>query len=77
MGGSNKPDEDGALISDTPMAWMIKEAKDLTVEAHIKQGLNESSTASLHNSRRSFYRVRGKHFRKIDEVGVAVFIKAK
>ena len=36
------------------------------METHIKQGLNESSTARLHNSRRSFYRVKGKHYRKID-----------
>ncbi len=66
VGGSYKPDQDGSLTSDTPLAWMLREAKDLTIEPHVKQRLKEKATAKLHNSRRSFYRVRGKIFREID-----------
>jgi len=45
---------------------MIREAKGLSIENHIKQNLNEKSTSSLHNSRRNFYRVRRKVLRDID-----------
>lgn len=66
VGGSYKPDDDGSSASDTPLAWMLREAKGLSIETHIKQKLNEKTTSSLHNSRRNFYRVRRKVLRDID-----------
>ncbi len=66
IGGSYKPDQDGSLASDTPLSWIMREAKGLTLEAHIKNRLTEKPTASLHNSRRSFYRIRRKVYRDID-----------
>jgi uncharacterized protein (DUF2235 family) len=66
VGGSYQPDADGALASDTPFAWMIREATELTVEPFLKQRLKESITASLHNSRRAFYRIRKTFYRDID-----------
>lgn len=66
VGGSYKPDKDGSLASDTPMAWMIREAKNLTVERHVKRALKEKNTASLHESRRNFYRIRKIMYREIN-----------
>lgn len=68
VGGSYKADDDGSLLSDIALDWMIREAASsgLTVEAHLKQSLKKRSTATLHKSRRSFYRIRKKYFRLID-----------
>ncbi len=66
VGGSYKPDKDGSLASDTPMAWMIREAKNLTVERHVKRALKEKNTANLHESRRNFYRIRKIMYREIN-----------
>lgn len=68
IGGSYKPDQDGSLLSDNALDWMIKEAgrSGLTIEAHLKQSINKNALATLHNSRRSFYRVKKKYFRTID-----------
>lgn len=68
IGGSYKPDNDGSLLSDNSLDWMIREAvkHDLTVESHLKQSLKKSPTATLHNSRRNFHRIRKKYFRPIN-----------
>ncbi|MBT3312103.1 MAG: DUF2235 domain-containing protein [Desulfobacterales bacterium] len=68
IGGSYKPDKDGSLLSDSPLAWMIKQAREsgLTIETHLEKSINENPLATLHNSRRSFYRIKGKYHRKID-----------
>jgi uncharacterized protein (DUF2235 family) len=67
IGGSYKPDKDGSLLSDNALAWMIKEAKKsgLTIEPHLARSINQSPLATLHNSRRSFYRVKKKQYRPI------------
>lgn len=67
VGGSYKPDPDGSALSDNTLAWMIGQAQSagLDLERHLKRNLHENPLATLHNSRRSFYRIREKYFRPI------------
>lgn len=76
VGGSYKPDEDGSLLSDVALAWMMKQAREsgLTVEAHLEQGMKPKPTARMHNSRRNFYRLKKKYYRQIDHGKGPVFI---
>lgn len=76
VGGSYKPDKDGTLSSDIPLSWMIKEAimGGLTVEGHLEQKIQGSPVATIHNSRRSFYRVKKKYYRSIDHKKGVVLI---
>jgi uncharacterized protein (DUF2235 family) len=69
IGGSYKPDQDGSLLSDIPLAWMLKEAKNagLSLENHILQNIKPNSLATLHNSRRTFYRVKKKFYRSLSQ----------
>lgn len=79
IGGSYKPDADGSLLSDNALDWMIKEAAkhDLRMEPHISQSINKSAIATLHNSRRSFYRVKKTFYRDIDHgKGAILFHKS-
>jgi len=68
IGGSYKPDRDGSLLSDNALSWMVKQAEGfgLTFETHLEQSINQNPLATLHNSRRSFYRVKRKFFRDIE-----------
>ncbi len=68
IGGSYKPDRDGSLLSDIALAWMLGEAKacGLTTEDHLDTQINGNPLATLHNSRRSFYRVKKRFYRAID-----------
>lgn len=68
IGGSYKPDKDGSLTSDQSLAWMIKEVakSGLTIEPHLNKNINKKSLSSIHKSRRSFYRIKKKFYRKID-----------
>lgn len=76
IGGSYKPDKDGSLLSDNALAWMTSEAEKsgLSIEAHLKKSINKKPTATLHNSRRSFYRVKKKFYRQIDHQCGSVLI---
>jgi len=76
IGGSYKPDSDGGLLSDNALDWMIREAKQfgLAIEHHLRRSINKSATATLHNSRRSFYRVKKKHYRQLNhDKGQVIF----
>jgi uncharacterized protein (DUF2235 family) len=68
IGGSQKPDGDGSFIADHALAWMTREATahGLAVEGHLKKGLTKNPLATIHPSRRKFYRLKGKHWRPID-----------
>jgi len=72
IGGSYKPDKDGSLLSDIPLDWMLTEAKKagLNLESHIIKTLKPNPMATLHNSRRSFYRVKKKFYRALDHEGL-------
>ncbi len=76
IGGSYKPADDGSVLSDNALGWMIKEAQDsdLTIEDHLTGNVNESPFAILHNSRRSLYRVKKKFFRPINHGHGSVLI---
>lgn len=76
IGGSYKPDKDGSLLSDNALAWMIKEAQrpGLTIETHLEQSINKTPLATLHNSRRSFYRVKKKYYRPIEHGKAPILI---
>jgi len=76
IGGSYKPDKDGTLLSDIALSWMCKEAAKagLDIEPHLKKSATYNPMATLHNSRRSFFRVKKKHYRDIDHKKGAVLI---
>ena len=68
VGGGYPPDSDGAMLSDIPLAWMMRQAQDagLTFESHLEDSLEGKSTATLHQSRRRYYRYKSKFYRDID-----------
>ena len=72
IGGSYKADADGGLVSDNALVWMSQQAQHqgLSIESYLLQKLARhidlSPTAKVHNSRRSFYRVKAKYFRPIE-----------
>ena len=68
VGGGYKSDKGGKLLSDNALDWMMREASaaGLTLEPHLKRRLKPGATATLHKSRRSFYRIKKKLYRPID-----------
>jgi len=68
IGGSYKPDKDGTLLSDIALSWMCNEAAKagLAIEPHLKKNASNNPMATLHNSRRSFFRIKKKHYRPIE-----------
>jgi uncharacterized protein (DUF2235 family) len=68
VGGGYKPGTGGTRLSDTPLAWMMREAMaaGLECEPHLRRRLREDPLARLHESRRNFYRIRTRHHRPID-----------
>ena len=68
VGGSYRPDKNGSLLSDIPLDWMMRQAKaaGLTLEPHLRQRLRGKPIATLHQSRRKYYRLKKKFFRQID-----------
>ena len=67
IGGSYKPDENGSRLSDNTLAWLIKEAEKtgLTIETHLEESINQNPLATLHKSRRNFFRVKKIYYRPI------------
>ena len=76
IGGSYKPDKDGALLSDNALLWMISEAQkfDLSLEPHLAASVHPSPLATLHDSRRSFYRIKQEYLRPLDPALVPVLL---
>ena len=68
VGGSYKPDNDGSLLSDIALDWMMREAhlNGLVFEPHLRNRLKPNPTAKLHRSRRHIYRSKPKFYRPID-----------
>ncbi|ABK49497.1 conserved hypothetical protein [Shewanella sp. ANA-3] len=68
IGGSYLPDKDGSLLSDNALAWMMAEAErfNLSLEPHLAASLHPNPLATLHDSRRSFYRIKQSYLRPID-----------
>lgn len=76
IGGGYKHDKDGSILSDNALAWMSEEAQKsgLTIETHLGKSINNNPLATLHNSRRSFYRVKKKYYRPIEHGKGSVLI---
>ncbi|MEA3353466.1 MAG: DUF2235 domain-containing protein [Campylobacterota bacterium] len=67
IGGSYAPDNDGTVLSDISLKWMIDELKKsgLDTEPHLEENITYNPTATLHNSRRKFFRLKRKYYRKL------------
>jgi len=76
IGGSYKPADDGSLASDYPLTWMLDEAllAGLQTEPHIRENIRLNPLSPIHNSRRSFYRIKKKFYRCIDEKNMDVVL---
>jgi len=78
VGGSYKPDNNGKLLSDLPLFWLLEEAGKigLKFEPHLIDALTleGSHLATLHKSRRSFYRIKKPFYRQIEHDKGEVFI---
>ncbi|MCP3128215.1 DUF2235 domain-containing protein [Shewanella sp. KJ2020] len=68
IGGSYKPDKDDSLLSDNALMWMINEAQqfNLSLEPHLQESLRPNPLATLHDSRRNFYRIKQAYLRPLD-----------
>lgn len=68
IGGSYQPDKDGSLLSDNALLWMINEAQqfNLGLEPHLQASLRPNPLATLHDSRRNFYRIKQAYLRPLD-----------
>jgi uncharacterized protein (DUF2235 family) len=68
IGGGYKPDPGGALLSDIPLGWMVREARKagLGIESHLAQSLHPDSGAKKHQSRRRYYRLKKVYYRDIE-----------
>ena len=60
IGGSYPPDQDGKLIADTALSWMLAEASasGLKIESYLGASLTDGAMATLHKSRKKFFRVK-------------------
>jgi len=70
VGGSYPPDKKtNTVASDTPLAWMLKEAKSagLKFEPHIANNLSDGSLAPLHKSRRHVFRFKKRLHRLLND----------
>jgi len=71
VGGSYKPDNNGALLANIPMLWMLKEAKTsgLAFENYLKTRATHKGNhgASQHNEYKGKYRLLGKRQRVIPD----------
>jgi uncharacterized protein (DUF2235 family) len=67
VGGGSKPKR-GKLLSDIPMAWMAREARDtinLTFEPHLHGSLAGLHLAEPHKSHKGFWKLLGRRVREI------------
>ena len=69
VGGSHAPCvESGGLLSAISLKWMVKQASHsgLDLENHVAAGSKADPLAPLHESRRTFYRLRERYSRPIE-----------
>lgn len=68
IGGGYKPDDDGSRQSDIALQWLMREATTagLTTEPHLRQRLEPNAAATIHQSRRWYYRLKKRLYRPID-----------
>ena len=58
----------GGVLSAIPLKWMVKQASQfgLAVESHVAKGVKADPMASIHEPRRTFYRLRERYSRPIE-----------
>lgn len=68
VGGSYKQEKDGSALSYIPLKWMVNEAQKagLSVEDHLTLSIKDNYLATVHKSRRSFYRLKEKYVRPVE-----------
>lgn len=71
VGGGYPRDQDGTLLSDLPLSWMMRQADKagLTLEPHLGGELQPNALATVHQSWRSFYRIKRRYYRPIQHKG--------
>jgi len=76
IGGGYKADEGVALSSDYTLDWMARESlkAGLQTEEHLAQAMKMDPRSEIHNSRRSFYRIKKKFYREIKHNKTEVLI---
>ncbi len=78
VGGSYEPDEDGRVLSNYALFWLANESGEigLKFEPHLLESLylEDSFNATLHISRRSFYRVKRPFYRPVEHGEGKVYI---
>ncbi|MBF0279430.1 MAG: DUF2235 domain-containing protein [SAR324 cluster bacterium] len=76
IGGAYRADNDGSLLSDIPLLWMQQEAAGagLAIEKHLEQHAKASPMATIHESRRSFYRIKKRYYRALNHQKGTVLI---
>ncbi|NOX48274.1 MAG: DUF2235 domain-containing protein [Chlorobi bacterium] len=67
VGGGYKPDNNGELLADIPLKWMLDEAAKpgLELEKHIYTNLKGNPLAQQHDEYEGFFKVLGKYERRI------------
>ena len=77
VGGSYAPDKTtNTVASDTPLEWMIKQAKQagLKFEPHITESLSDGSLEPLHKSHRHIFRLKKSLDRPLENKNVPLII---
>lgn len=76
IGGSYPADKDGRSLADIPLQWLITQAQQagLAIESHLLRRLQPSATATLHPSRRHFYRLRSRYQRPLQTVDGSLLV---
>lgn len=67
IGGGQRPDPDGSLLSDFPLKWIVDEAagKGLRFSEHLFTGLMPKATSQLHESYTGKWLLAGQHKRAV------------
>ena len=71
VGGGHAPCPDsGSVLSAISLQWMVKQASQfgLGLDKHVAAGIKADPLAAMHESRRTFYRLRERYARPIEPV---------
>ena len=71
VGGGHAPCPDsGSVLSAISLQWMVKQASQLGLglDKHVAAGIKADPMAAMHESRRTFYRLRERYARPIEPV---------
>jgi len=80
IGGGYDRDANGACLADIPLQWMLQEAQNagLSIEDHLLQSVDahkeDNPFATLNESRKSFYLLKKKYNRRLEDVKGGVLV---